>query len=389
MALNEVQIGNAYSTECRHERGVKIPDDQVVCIEENNVWHVKSQSDKGKMYVIKRLAEICMSDHCMDGCLNLSCCGLCMHFFHCSCGDKSRMCKHIHKIQSMKMRLTVQETSDSSSSRNQPFEFHEAAEIGYVQDERANDISKERVKSIMNQIMEHLESSKVQQLLMPHIEGVMMNVLKQCESLQPSSLDKVKQMPQTTMFSAAEKIQTQVPPMNRLKKRKKEPMLPKIPHDDKLSAQEMLIAEHEDVCFDNQSSDHVIKSPERSENKTKLKLKKRKDKFDLNETSAITIQCRYSEDVHATVLKISETYKLSLLHIKSLESSLPNDVSTYLHSSDPSFTTGWIYDMVIDSFMYRLAQTYAHVWFTDTVVASALLNGCSTSRTWQGVNLAG
>ena len=45
--------------------------------------------------------------------------------------------------------------------------------------------------------------------------------------------------------------------------------------------------------------------------------------------------------------------------------------------------------MVIDSFMYRLAQTYAHVWFTDTVVASALLNGCSTSRTWQGVDLAG
>ena len=94
------------------------------------------------------------------------------------------------------MRLTVQEASDCFSSLNESFQLHEATEISYVQDERANDMMKERVKCIMNQIVEHLESSKVQQLLMPHIEGVMLNVLKQCESLQPSSLDKIKPMPQ-------------------------------------------------------------------------------------------------------------------------------------------------------------------------------------------------
>ena len=68
------------------------------------------------------------------------------------------------------------------------------------------------------------------------------------------------------------------------------------------------------------------------------------------------IPSTFSDDVKAIVLKVTDTYKLSLLHIKSLESSLSKNVYSILHSSVSSFRKGWIYDMVIDAFMNLLTQ---------------------------------
>ena len=384
VALNEVYTSNSYNTENRHERGLKISDEQVFCIQEDTMWHIQSQSIKEKLYVVRRLTDICMDDHCMDGCHNLSCCGLCMHLFHCSCLDRSRLCKHIHKVQSIHMRFKRQDTSDEPITSSQPFKLHTASESNDIQTLDINtDVLLERVQSKCSQLHTLLESGNIHPSLLPHIDGVLSNILKQCEALHPSSTQSVPPMQHTTFLNPAEKIPVQIPSMKRLSKSKVANMLPKIDHEVAEEAKESLLEQR--ACATNPESNNLDVL---SNKRNKLKLIKLSQDT-VVEPSVLTIPSTFSDDVNAVVLKWTDTYKLSLLHIKSLESSLPRNVYSILHASDPSFRTGWIYDMIIDAFMFRLTQVHRHVWFADSVVASALMNGCGTRRTWLGDDLSG
>ena len=76
------------SSDCRHQRGMKIPKTQV-CNDNPSQWRVLSQTKKKETYIVRKVADSCSWEHCFSKCLEVSCAGLCAHIYSCSCPDKS------------------------------------------------------------------------------------------------------------------------------------------------------------------------------------------------------------------------------------------------------------------------------------------------------------
>ena len=115
--------------------------------------------------------------------------------------------------------------------------------------------------------------------------------------------------------------------------------------------------------------------------------------YDLFESHPITVPVLYnSEDVHAPVIAVKNKSgylkKLTLLHIKSLEPSLPSGVSSFLKSKDSIFATGWVYDSVIDAFLLHLSEAQPHVLFTDTCIPLLLMSDSACDRLWSNHDLS-
>ena len=81
--------------------GMKISVDDVNDIGENK-WIVKSQTND-ESYEVIFLSPDCYNAICFNGCTNEGCRGLCVHMYHCSCKDKNRLCKHIHRVHSIRV----------------------------------------------------------------------------------------------------------------------------------------------------------------------------------------------------------------------------------------------------------------------------------------------
>ncbi|GBM96050.1 hypothetical protein AVEN_111444-1 [Araneus ventricosus] len=95
----------------KHDRVVKIQDLDVV--EYDGHWAVKSQSVKGKMYKVRKVADACgLMDHCYFKCANINCAALCSHLYDCSCEDNSNLCKHIHKVHMLYSEIKTHVTND-------------------------------------------------------------------------------------------------------------------------------------------------------------------------------------------------------------------------------------------------------------------------------------
>ena len=87
----------------RHKRGLKIDDLDVTKVNDNK-WTVSSQTDN-KIYDIIFLKPVCLDEFCFNSCTEESCKGLCIHMYQCSCGDENPLCKHIHKVHSLRVKM--------------------------------------------------------------------------------------------------------------------------------------------------------------------------------------------------------------------------------------------------------------------------------------------
>ena len=97
----------------RHKRGIKIKDIDVEQVSESK-WNIKSQTSSNdddddddentEMYEAYMKHTDCFEDLCFTRCLEIGCCNLCSHMYECSCPDTANLCKHIHKIQSLRVR---------------------------------------------------------------------------------------------------------------------------------------------------------------------------------------------------------------------------------------------------------------------------------------------
>ena len=88
------------ASQSRHERGIKIKDDDITKANNENKWTVKSQHTTS-VYEVKQNVKECFSDMCFIRCVELSCMGLCQHLYTCTCDDQAAICKHIHKVCKM------------------------------------------------------------------------------------------------------------------------------------------------------------------------------------------------------------------------------------------------------------------------------------------------
>ena len=75
-------------------------------------------------------------------------------------------------------------------------------------------------------------------------------------------------------------------------------------------------------------------------------------------------------------------YSLSMLHIKSIETVISRNELAVMKSHDQQFTPGWLYDMVIDSFLYRLCLQKSECLFVDTATTQLLQRQESINRLW-------
>ena len=434
LLYKDCEDSNTFGIGSRHERGMKISDqDVLVHVYEdedgasNSVfWTVKSQSKCSESYTVKLLTEFCSIDLCMESCVELCCSGLCAHMYLCSCRDKSGICKHIHKVHSGEMRR-LGKCVTSSANDDSGVQLYDAPSGPIVH--ASVDLGKitEEVKLQLGKLNSLIEIDGVKNFLLPHISGVLKNLINQCEAIAGTQEQPIE-MTKVSSVAPNEKLEKQNAPkrMNRLSRKKTgSSFLPKLSHEEKMdvlntlnpTVDKQVNCDHEyaklgEPCLlpkpniDSNLSDNTTVNTNASaplptkQNQNIIPITNQKAKPNsvtvLSEANAITVPLLYnSENVHETLLVIhgrlgqNVRKTLSMLHLKSIEQSLPAGVESYLKlkNHDEHFVTGWVYDSVIDAFLLQLSKTQPHVLFADTCIALTLITGRPCNRLWENEDL--
>ena len=437
LVYKECDVFNTFGARTRHERGLKISDEDVSCLSDGGscyddvvMWEVKSQSKPGVVYTVSLLELWCNVDLCMETCLELSCCGLCAHMFSCSCLDKSGICKHIHKVQSVKVRLSdaakqlhnlqhnIIDDTPGNDEHGIPVQLYDAPSgpITYAADDPVKLLDTIHTKLLKLDGL--IGNSSIKKYLLPHIDGVLSNLIQQCEAVNVSHAAPVTEMPPLISNAPNEKLEKQSVPkrMHRLSTKKPPSFLTSLSHHDKQNISKMLckpvIAVSEDTmdisCFisetnvtvshtDNQeiaAAKIVDQSSALSKaSRKQLSLSKSNNTpLDLTETDPLTVPLLYNAaNVMQPILIIDhgtrDIKNLTLLHLKSLENTLPLQVSSFLTQRDPLFAEGWVYGDVIDAFLRRLSLSVPHILCAETTVCLGLMSGSKCYRMWEGIDL--
>eukprot|EP00794_Sanderia_malayensis_P020831 gene20831-22875_t len=123
-------------------------------------------NEHGKtIYKVEKKRDECYEDLCFTRCLELSCVGLCSHLYQCSCPDQSPMCKHIHKIHSLRVRnyatrRSYQPNNDQQGSQD-GFEIYSTEIHGTDRQQISERKLKERAVVALKQIERDLDNLKV------------------------------------------------------------------------------------------------------------------------------------------------------------------------------------------------------------------------------------
>ncbi|GBN50273.1 hypothetical protein AVEN_255563-1 [Araneus ventricosus] len=82
-------------------------------VEYDGHWAAKSRSVKGKVHMVRKVADACgLMNHCYFKCGNINCAALCSHLYECSCEDNCNLCKHIHKVHILYYEIKTHVTDD-------------------------------------------------------------------------------------------------------------------------------------------------------------------------------------------------------------------------------------------------------------------------------------
>ncbi|GBN98606.1 hypothetical protein AVEN_200027-1 [Araneus ventricosus] len=147
----------------KHDWGVMIQDMDVV--EYDGHWTVKFQSVKGKVYMVRQIADTCgLMGHCYFKRANINCAALCSHLYDCSCEDNSNLCKHIHKVHILCSEIKTRVTDDFieiNSEENSSAISSEILNVDILSNTESCRSKVTECKMLCSEILEFIESTLV------------------------------------------------------------------------------------------------------------------------------------------------------------------------------------------------------------------------------------
>ncbi|XP_063595250.1 uncharacterized protein LOC134772142 [Penaeus indicus] len=216
----------------RHRKDLQIEDKDVEHVE-YGVWRVKSQSKAEVWYKVTSIERSCDQDHCFERCQELACLGLCSHLYHCTCDDKSLLCKHIHKIHAFTTQIAKSNQkeegirNDMNDGDDDPEGFP-LTMTTLIEPDSTEPTPPRRMlddtKRDVERLQEMLENEDVVKAFLPHISGTLMRLLSQCSAVYSSrSTAQPQPMEPTQTIAPNAKLQLQLQPMKKALKRKAAP----------------------------------------------------------------------------------------------------------------------------------------------------------------------
>ena len=171
----------------RHKKSLGI-DEAVVAQEDEVSWKVQSQSESGKVYVVQHKGDVCFEDYCFERCLEIACLGLCGHFYTCTCPDLSNMCKHIHKVHSIRMRSyqnrqSVEDSNDMGPATSEIDNDFQLFTQELKVDNDSSPTSERRLERIFNNIEKlssHLQDENVLRYTLLNIDSTIEDLVCKC-----------------------------------------------------------------------------------------------------------------------------------------------------------------------------------------------------------------
>ena len=103
-----------------------------------------------------------------------------------------------------------------------------------------------------------------------------------------------------------------------------------------------------------------------------------KNRFAINYKNVVRFYTAYSFSkrcLDCTLLR-NGPHQVSMLHIKSLELTLSKGELAILKSFDENFRKGWLYNEIINSYLWGLCRKYSHCLF----VSSSYCSSTTTKR---------
>ena len=91
-------------------------------------------------------------------------------------------------------------------------------------------------------------------------------------------------------------------------------------------------------------------------------------------------------DLGKTWLK-NGPHAVTLLQLKSLEPVLPKYELTMLKAYDRHFNTGWLYDEIINGYLWRICKQNSNCLYVSSTNVLVLQNGGSITKMWKGIKL--
>ena len=138
---------------------------------------------------------------CACNCCELSCPNLCSHMYKGSCSDVSGLCKHIHKVHSLRFRIDVTAvTKEISDNDNTSVIFYKQHCSSTSIVDIANTVKlAELVKAKLERLAMLIDGDMVRHMLLLHIDGIVSNLFKQCDALTAQNTCQIPQNGQVSI----------------------------------------------------------------------------------------------------------------------------------------------------------------------------------------------
>ncbi|KAL1457151.1 hypothetical protein WDU94_001812 [Cyamophila willieti] len=195
-----------------HLNAMDISEENMTNIVANIHWRVKSESLDIE-YDVQRYATSCVyPDWCYFKCISPLCQRLCSHMFVCTCPHESPLCKHIHKVHAMCVHNGLQQPDI------QPL----PSIVPSVSTPKPSQNNTKKLKDIGKELIERINENRIPQILIPHVTGVLSQLLAECRSVEESTnTEIIHPMVPTQKRSSTQKLTCQVLPKKKKKQLRK------------------------------------------------------------------------------------------------------------------------------------------------------------------------
>ncbi|KAI8482789.1 hypothetical protein Bbelb_394510 [Branchiostoma belcheri] len=364
----------------RHKRGVGIPDKDIEEVDNGRTWRVHSQSFQEVWYEITAIAEKCDKDLCFEKCQKLSCIGLCSHLYHCNCDDNHPICKHVHKVHSYQVRFH-QQSRVTINAETGDLHLYTTCNEDVEADSHCTTTSQtmqEATGRYLAELAKMYNNEEVSRHIGLHLHGVLKQAVAQCKAITHETT-QLKPMEPAVTISPNQQLQLQ--PMKKAKKRKTAKKVFTGPSSEKKrTLLEKLL--HEPGTSDENNTQDEQSTRRRTRHGHNLE----------SEPVSTVLRQSFTPPL-SSVKSLGQTlikhgpYNITMLHLKSLEPDLSSEERKALNSYDGTFVTGWLYDSVIDAFLYLLQQDNNQILCASSTTLTAYENGSSMRALWRNVDL--
>ncbi|KAK3926099.1 Krueppel-like protein 1 [Frankliniella fusca] len=399
----------------RHVRGIAISDDDISCPEstqdECRFWIMKSQSSapESEEYFITRYSMKCELDHCYERCPESECLQLCSHLYTCTCADASALCKHIHKVHSLAVRLrefkveeTISSNEESRFYNPEPVFINE--ENNSLNNEETSVNQDEKIRANCMSIIQDLQSklSTTSNTTMLQFFQKQLKILQGhsnafSQSIHSHELEKLEP---TLSVSGPQKVV----PYKDLSKfyrttKKFEPStenkLTKPTYEERTERKRSLLSlsDREDVKRAKNegpssipcSGEVIVVKPNeksthhQSNQQSTSSQKKTNSKTD---SRSFTPKLGYTSNIHEPVLffdgQDSHTSSVTFRALKSLDPFVTSEECKSLNVTGSSnFKKGWIFDEIINAYFDSLCKRRPDTHYFCTLFSDSVNSGGS------------